>query len=535
VLTGLDGPSEFWANDPGGSEPDARAGLRRLGRPRRDLRGVRVLPERRASGLRRRVSFPQTSRVQSDAASTFSKRFGPWIVFALALMFLAVTFRPVVEGDGVGYYSYLHAIFVSHSLDFTSEYSAAIASHVPLYLPLVTTRTVTGNLANFFPVGPALLSAPAYLVALMLRPSGEPQYGSPFIEAFTIASLLYGLVALAICYRIALRLVQSRRAAVVGVFGATFSTPLVYYMLSDPSYSHTFSVFCVSAFLYAWWTGPPNSRLGWFGLGLLGGLMGLTRFQDGALVAIVLVDVKRFRWSSLAFLPGLLVGFAPQLAIDQVQFATWLPQRPPGQGLDPLHGHYLQVLFSSLDGLFIWTPAALLAAAGFWFVKDRRLQLAAVLAFVLETLLIGSAPDTVGAAFGSRRYLDLIPFAVVGMAGIAERPGPRFDWAAIGALCAWNVTLVASFEYVFGRRDPGYAGLIIGQVRALPYLPHLLAKGAVIREAGSLGTTRFELIRAGGLLALEALALAAAIWTAVGVRRVPGRAPKLGETHATIR
>jgi hypothetical protein len=439
---------------------------------------------------------------------------GRWILAVIVLVLLAVTFRPVVEGDGVGYYAYLHAVVVSHSLDFANEYSAAIASHTPLFLPLVSTRTATGHLADFFPVGPAILSAPAYLVALALHSSGEPQYGSPFIEAFSLASLLYGLVGLGICYRLATAIVVNRRAALLGVLGATFATPLVYYMLTDPSYSHTFSVFCVSAFLYAWWTGPPRTYKGWFGLGLLGGLMAMTRFQDGLLVAIVLVDVRRLRWPALLLIPGLLVGFAPQFAVDQVQFGTWLPQRLPGQALDPLHGHYLDVLFSSHDGLFIWTPAVLLAAAGFFFVKDRRLQLACVLAFLLEILISGAAPDDVGAAFGPRRLLDLIPFAVVGIAALTERLGPRFGWLAVGALCAWNLLLVANFEYVFGPRyDPGYAGLFTGQSSAVAFLPRLFAKGAVVRDLllWSQAHTRFDPVGGISLLVLEAACLAPAL------------------------
>jgi hypothetical protein len=443
---------------------------------------------------------------------------GRWILAAIALLLLALTFRPVVEGDGVGYYAYLHAVLVSHSLDLANEYSAAIASHTPLYLPLLTTRTATGHLADFFPIGPAILSAPAYLVALALHNSGEPQYGSPFIEAFSLASLLYGLVALGICYRLAISIVVSRRAVLIGVLGATFATPLVYYMLTDPSYSHTFSVFCVSAFLYVWWTGPPRTYKGWFGLGLLGGLMAMTRFQDGLLVAIVLIDVRRLRWPALLLIPGLLVGFAPQLVVDQVQFGTWLPQRLPGQALDPLHGHYLDVLFSSHDGLLIWTPAVLLAAAGFFFIKDRRLQLACVLAFVLEILVTGAAPDDVGAAFGPRRLLDLIPFAVVGMAAVAARIGTRFDWPAVGVFCTWNLVLVANFEYVFGPRyDPGYVGLLMGQGSAVAFLPRLFAKGAVVRDLllWPQAHTRFDPVGGLSLLVLEAACLASAF--AVGL------------------
>jgi hypothetical protein len=451
---------------------------------------------------------------------------GQWILVAVAVLLLALMFRPVIEGDGVGYYTYLHAALVSHNLDFAGEYAAAVNSHTPLYLPLVSTRTATGHLANFFPVGPALLSAPAYLVALALRGSGEPQYGSPFIESFTLASLLYGLLALAICYRLATSIAVSRRAALVGVVGAIFATPLVFYLVNEPSYSHTFSVFCVSAFLYAWWKGPPLSPWGWFGLGVLGGLMAMTRFQDGLLVAIVLIDAKRLRWPALLLVPGLLIGFAPQLAVDQLQFGTWLPQRPPGQGLNPWHGHYLDVLFSTYNGLFTWAPVTLLAAAGMFLVRDRRLLVAALFAFALEFLVIGSAPDDVGAAFGPRRFLDLIPFAVVGMAAVAARLGPRMGWLAIGAFCLWNMTLLASFEYVVGpEKDPGLAGLLRGQGQALEFLPRLFVKGAVVRDLVLFGQahTRFDPVGGLALLVLEAGCAAAAFAAATWPRREESR------------
>jgi len=254
--------------------------------------------------------------------------------------------------------------------------------------------------------------------------------------------------------------------------------------------------------------------LGWFGLGLLGGLMAMTRLQDGLLVAILLIDFRRFRWPALLLIPGLLIGFAPQLAVDQAQFGTWLPQRPSGQALDILNGHYLDVLFSSHDGLFIWTPAALFAAAGFFFIQDRRMKVACALAFVLETLINGAVTDTGGAAFGARRFLDLIPFAVVGMAALAARIGPRFDWPAVGALCAWNLILIANFEYVIGpSHATGYVALIRGQASAVQYMPRLFAKGAVVRDLflWSPAHSRFNPIHGLSLLVLEAACLAIAL------------------------
>src|SRR5215831_14709254 len=83
---------------------------------------------------------------------------------ALTLLFLAATFKPVVEQDGVNYYVYLHSIVVDHDLDFSDEYQAAEAAHIAVTDVLVGTRLPTGLLANFQPIGSAVLALPFYLV-----------------------------------------------------------------------------------------------------------------------------------------------------------------------------------------------------------------------------------------------------------------------------------------------------------------------------------------------------------------------------------
>ena len=425
-----------------------------------------------------------------------------------SLTFLALTFRPVIEGDGIGYYSYLHAVVIGHDLSFTDEYAAAERAHVALWPSLLETPTATGKLANFFPVGPALLSLPAYLAALVMQPSGEPQYGGLFATTFTLASLAFGLLALGLMYRLC--------GSAVAVFAAVACTPLAFYLLTDPSYSHTFSVFTVTAFVLAWWRLRETRGVwGWVGLGFLGGLMALTRWQDGLLTAVVLVDLPKARGRLLLMFPGLLLGFLPQAVVDLMVFGTWLPQRPPGQGLSPWPGHYREVLFSSSRGLFVWHPITIVATAGFLLLRDRALKLACVGALVAEVLIDGALPDwSGGLAFGARRLLDLLPFWALGLAAVARRLGPALSWVAAGALAGWNALLVAAFDYTMrGDKDPGYLGLLLGQRHAIRYLPHLLLQGAVVRDLAL-----WPLLRrphstgAGiGMLAGEAVCVAAAL------------------------
>jgi len=459
-----------------------------------------------------------------------------WLALAALLVLVALTFKPVVENDGVGYYAYLHTVIVDHDLNFGDEYAALARANITFYAPLFQVRSANGRLADFFPAGPALLAAPAYMVALAFQSGGEPQYGAPFSWAFTLASLFYGLLALVISYRLASSF-AGRRAAFLGTAGVALATPFVYYLLYEPSYSHSFSAFAVSTFLYVWWRWRDRrSVAGWLVLGLLGGLMGLTRFQDGPLLLIALLDRPRRLWYLLPFAAGVLVGFAPQLAIDQYLFGGWLPNRPPGQQLDFFPGHYLQVLFSSQHGLFIWTPISLLALAGFAFIRDRRLLAAFILAFLIELAISGSAPDWNGDfSFGQRRFLALTPFLAIELAVFAARIGERPAGALYGLLVAWNLLLMVQFTYVIqGSVDTGYLGLITNQAKAFRYLPHLVSQGAAGRMLlfwPVLGL-KFQPLSGLVLLAGEAACLLGAL--AAG-RRLREPAPPDGERQETAR
>lgn len=432
------------------------------------------------------------------------------LLLSALVVLLAFTFRTAVEGDGVGYNAYLHSIWVDHDLNFRDEYAAARRAGVPTDHRLIDVPTKTGLVANFFPVGTAVLATPFYLVALIFRPSGAPQYGLPFTAAITLPSLLAGLLALALCWRLT-------RSA-VAVAALALCTPYLFYLLYEPSYSHMFSALLVSIFVTVWYRTRERRSIGvWLALGLLGGLMALVRFQDGLLLLITLLDVRRARWRLLLVLPGAFLVFSPQLVIDHAVFGSWLPQRPRGQALT-LPVHALQVLFSSWNGLFVWHPLTVIAVAGMLMVRDRSLRVACLFGFLLETGIDGAAPDWWGGlAFGARRFLDLSPFFAIGFATFARRLDRRWAWGAITVFTVWNLMLAANLTYVIRyEHNPGYLGLIQGQFEGLRWLPNLFAKGVAARDLvlwpllGGRPAVGTGLV----MIVLEALAVAVAAWVA---------------------
>jgi hypothetical protein len=174
------------------------------------------------------------------------------LMFIGALALFALTFRPVVEGDGVSAYSYLHSVLVDHDLDMSNEFAAAVASGVSYHRINLSTETPTGQVADFTPVGAALLSAPAYAIALLVNPSGEPIFGRSFTTAYVLASLLYGCLGICVSFVLATAVTRSWRSALGALVTITLASPLFYYMFLDPSYTHTFSEFVGSAFFLFW-------------------------------------------------------------------------------------------------------------------------------------------------------------------------------------------------------------------------------------------------------------------------------------------
>jgi hypothetical protein len=459
------------------------------------------------------ATLDAASRREAAAPATapLSRRRLAFLVWAGLLFVLAVTFKPVVENDGAYYFTYLHAVLVDHTFNVATE------------LPHVYTSNT-----DLFPIGSAMLSAPGYLVGLLIggasRPAFDPLYTLPYV----LASLLYGLLALAIAHRMALRLTASKTAAAAGVAAGALLTPFAYYLLYEPSYAHTFSAFASAAFLYFWWRHPDRSALGWLWLGALGGLMADVRFQDGLLLLVALLDVPRARWRVLLMIPSAALLFAPQALVDLAQWGTLQPQRSPGQALSAFPGHYLQVLLSSHNGLFVWHPALLAAAAGYFFVRDRRLVAAAGIAFVIETVIDGMLPDWPGGfAFGGRRFVVLTPFFVLGFAALATQLRPRLAWLATAVLAGWNLLLAANLTYVIvGEQDPGYGGLLVGQVKALVYVGHELVQGQVVRDLLLWPVLGTPFAPGRGLLLLVLEGACAGVFTLLFVRGgLPSTAP----------
>jgi hypothetical protein len=388
--------------------------------------------------------------------------------------------RPrVVRGDALHYYVQLRSPVFDHDLDFENDYVGLYTLDFKVSVPppgwtWSYERTPNGHVRNFMPVGPAVAWAPLFFVVTgttwMLSLAGLGSTPDGFGLAFQfvpdVCGVIAGGLAMWFAYLFASTL-HGARAALGAAVALLIGSPLIYYTVVAPAYSHSLSAMGASAFVLYWWKTRDRIDIGRFAaLGALAGLTALIRWQDGLLSATVLVDVIVLARARDLSLPGAirfalprlaaaglaaLLAFSPQMFVWQVLYGQPLTI-PQGAGFMRWTESAIgEVLFSPHHGLFAWTPLTAVALAGLalsW-KKQPRLVLTLGLFFVASTYVNGAVSDWwAGEAFGARRYLSCFPIFVVGLAGLLAREGIVGSVARLAtvALAVANLLLLVQYQ-----------------------------------------------------------------------------------------
>lgn len=364
-----------------------------------------------------------------------------------------------LQSDGFYYYAFTRSIWFDRDLNLTNDY-ALIGIDDPQHQFLLQ-PTVTGYAQSAWAIGPALAWLPffgaGHLAATTLAGQGvdvrTDGTSFPYRQAVCLAGLFYGLLGLWWSYRVA-RLVSTASTATVAVCAIGAGTFVLWYLVREPTMSHSVSMASVAGFVLAWLTHRTStSWRTWALLGMLGGVMVIMRWQNAiVLVLPALTMVTRPRLAAV-FAGGVCVATLPQMWTWHALYGEWITQPPVSPRLLWWNAQWIDVLWSSRSGLFGTSPAAYIGAIGLLFVwrKHRALAATGLLTLVLMTWTNGAVEDWwAGASFGGRRFDSLIPFLVCGCAvlfatmtdWVRKRPALTAA-AAVSILVVWNVTLMA--------------------------------------------------------------------------------------------
>src|SRR5262249_17642843 len=147
---------------------------------------------------------------------------------------------------------------------------------------------------------------------------------------------------------------------------------VAYYAFSQMSHAATF--FCSSLFLAWWWEIRERTTWrSWALLGLIGGLLSISRWQEMFFVFSPFVfdvtgkdmwrDFGAWLRSRSVYLGVVALCWIPQLMEWKAIYGKWLAN-PYGSVLAIPPPWLGQVMFSSQNGWFFWTPLALAGVLG---------------------------------------------------------------------------------------------------------------------------------------------------------------------------
>jgi hypothetical protein len=377
-----------------------------------------------------------------------------------------------LQSDGFYYYSYLRSLAFDRDVDFTNDYKMlGLGDKAHLFNP-----TPTGHAQSAWTIGPAIVWAPffaaAHPIAKALNASGADVSTNgisyPYRQAVCVAGLVYGLLGCWFMYRMTATFFTRRKAAAATAFTVCGSF-MIWYLVKEPSMTHAPSMAGVAGFAWLWVASRDRRSLAqWALLGAVAGFITLIRWQNAlfaimpafeAMTALITSwragnreRVKTTLLSGLAFTACAVVAFLPQMLAWHGIYGSYLAVSPVGPQIRWWDPHVVDILWSSRNGLFSWSPVIYFAAIGLVvFAATRpRIGVPMVLSLAAMVYFNASIQDWWGSSgFGGRRFDGTIPIFALGMAMFVDRGAAlarRFPFAVVGTLGAllvlWNVALM---------------------------------------------------------------------------------------------
>lgn len=373
--------------------------------------------------------------------------------------------RHLIGCDGPYYYSYMRSFILDGDFNIDNDINL-YNSRMPVGDP---SRRPTD--IYYFSIGPGLLWSPFFVVGHLLNlavngleiPIKTDGY-SYIEEAFVcISSILYSLLGLVLIFKL-LKQYCSKGIAFFSSLVLYFGTPAFYYALFEPSMSHSLELFTTSLLLYLL-IGAKGEKRNWFAIGITMGLVTIVRWQNiifGLACLLVLykdtVTEKNKKAATKIFLKKCFIacfGFLPIVFSQMYFWKLTLGSYfliPQGNGfLNFVNPHILGVLFSTKNGLYLWSPVTL-GVFGLYYLKDKKLASILFAIFLIDVYVCSTVQDWWGGAgFGPRRLIGNVPIFALGLALILQRIMEsnikvRFFKVVVIMFVLWTMAFMVQFR-----------------------------------------------------------------------------------------
>jgi hypothetical protein len=323
--------------------------------------------------------------------------------------------------DGLGYYMYLPHVFIYHDFDF----------HKGEDLSGYSVVEGTTKLFDKYTYGAAVLMLPFFLIShIIVLMTGSPPTGFSKIYdmGIMVAASFYMVLGMFFLVKV---LSENFRPLVVmltllAIYGGT---NLYFYTIRDPSYSHVYSFFLFSLFIYLVPDYIRNTT--WkktFLISVIFGLIFLIRPTNSVVILyLLLYDVYNMaglktRWiwfrqhfMKLCLIPvAVLAWFIPQILYWHYVLGKWQFYAYRHEGFIYWNKPKIaEVLFSVQNGMFVYAPMAFFSIAGLLIgiFRKKFSSLAILLIVAISTYTFASWWCWwYGGSFGHRGYIEYFAF-----------------------------------------------------------------------------------------------------------------------------
>ena len=329
-----------------------------------------------------------------------------------------------------------------------------------------------------FTYGVAFLLSPFFVaVHYVTKLAGIPQdwaFAPVYHKMVDIGAVVYLVLGLFFVTRFLKKYTGDLIASLTALVLFT-GTNLFYYTVTDSLMSHVYSFFLVALFLFFLkkHLDQPGRMLHWVIVSLAFAFAILIRPTAILLVGVILLlDVRKstgfverlkFFFMSKRLPILLLVTFVvwiPQMAYYRYLTVNFIDYSYAGENFPNLLSPRLPELwFSTINGLFTYTPMMFLVVAGTYLMIRRKTAngwMSLIMFFSLSYIFSSWWCWYFGCAFSQRSFTDFLPLLSVPLAYLLEWSGEavkKYRTVAIGLLIllfSWfNVRLTYAYEECF--------------------------------------------------------------------------------------
>ena len=405
--------------------------------------------------------------------------------------------------DPPAYFGVSHSMLFDRDFDLRNQFSRI----KPDENPWTIIRPETGLPGSAYAIGYSILAMPFLAAGTLLDAlAGNPVDGfSRFaILGYCMANIVMSGIGLIVVFRFLAGIgelwgISRERAswmALVTTAGIFFGTTVLYYAFSEMSHAATF--FCASFFVGCWWKIRERvDARSWAVLGLFGGMLSICRWQEAVFVGAPFVFdfASRKMWKAFpqwvrlraVYVCAAALCWIPQFLEWKSIYGTYLAKPYSSNVLTFPPPYVLQVLFSTENGWFVWTPVALLGVAGLLFglVKFGWEYLPWLVVIGLEVSVVGATQAWHGAdAFSSRYMTSSAVLVAIGLATLfyaASRPVRGLLGVVVAGMCLFSCLFVLQFRLdLIPRQDRLTAAeLFTDKLR----LPRAMKRKSAVRQA----------------------------------------------------